>query len=119
MAKTPQAEPPKPKESFRTLITPIAQLTTVLVAVGSLIVWGYRLQDKVDRLDLIVQTLATAPPSGIPPSSAQPNTNPIATACASLAERYSSATISSFFDSRNGAPAIKKLMQELGCMKKE
>jgi hypothetical protein len=99
-------------ERFRNLVAPVAQLTTVLVVLVGIAVWGYRLQDRVEGLERQVQILLTAPPTSA--QTPQDSANAMARACASLVERYASAvtTLSP------GSADIKRLIEELGCMKK-
>jgi hypothetical protein len=113
-------------EQLRTWIAPISQLIAVIVVAGTLVIWGLRLQDKVERLEGQVQVLLTSPSASVQPSSASskdaassPSSTDQAlpTACASLAEKVATAASSTVIPS-SAIREIKSLMADLGCMAK-
>ena len=111
------ADMPSWMERFRTLIAPVAQLVAVLVATGTVIVWGYRLQDKVDRLEAQVQAILTSGPTQAPSnSSVNPSSaGSLPTACANLADRAAMMAQSIL---PGPLKDIRQLMVDLGCMQK-
>jgi hypothetical protein len=119
MADIPQLNPLKfSGEKFRNLVAPIAQVLTVVGVLTAVAVWGYKLQDRIDRLEAQLQVLMTASNPAAGQTSATSPASTMAQACATLAERYASAaTSSSLLVNTSGAGDIKRLMNDLGCMK--
>ena len=102
-------------ETFRIFIAPVAQLLAVVGVLVGVAVWGYKLQDRVNKLEAVVQTIATSPPS--PTANGEPQKNPVVGACETLAERFASASTSSY-PAESGLIAIRSMMNDLGCFKK-
>ena len=104
-------------QTFRNLIAPVAQLLTVVGVLTAVAVWGYKLQDRVERLEAIVQTIVTSP---VPAASTNPTSSKsaISNACEALAERYAAAATTADASAQVGALGIKQLMGDLGCLKK-
>jgi hypothetical protein len=98
-------------EQFRTWIAPISQLSAVIMAAGFVIVWGFKLQDRVDRLELQLQTILTSP--------SNQTSGSISTACTNLADRAAAAMAQrNTYGQEHTATEIRALMSELGCIGK-
>jgi hypothetical protein len=95
-------------EQFRTWIAPISQFVAVIVVAGTVILWGFRLQDRVDRLEAQIQAMLTSPVSES--SSSTPG------ACTNLADRAAAAIALSSKAGDAASAQIKALMSDLGCM---
>jgi hypothetical protein len=119
-------------EQFRVWIAPVSQLVAVIVVAGTIIVWGFRLSDRVDRLETQLQAILTTAPSQSPSSGSGSGSNPpstsntpaspsagpsVSAACANLAERAAASAQNSTGPS-NAVKEIKQLMTDMGCMLK-
>jgi hypothetical protein len=111
-------------DRFRNLVAPVAQLATLVAFVAVVVLWGFKLEQRVGKLETLVQALVTSP-LGYDPTTAKsapsstsssdsPN-RPLSATCATLAERAASAMTTTY---SGGASEIKKLMVDLGCMAK-
>jgi hypothetical protein len=108
-------------EQLRTWIAPVSQLIAVIVVAGTLVIWGLRLQDKVDRLEGQVQVLLTSPSDSLKSSqsdaSSSASDTALPNACANLAEKAATAASSTVIPS-SAIREIRSLMVDLGCMAK-
>jgi hypothetical protein len=115
MSEAPeQKDAPVALERLRLLIAPVSQLIAIAAIIAGAAVWGLRLQDRIDKIDGIVQALATAPTTPISPGSGVSQQGGISSACTTLADRTASAMMGGQYTS---AQEIRKLMTDLGCMK--
>jgi hypothetical protein len=126
MAQEPQPDQEAGK-SFRTFIAPFAQLVTVIVFAGTVFAWGFRLQDKVDRLESQLQALAVAPVISQPnPKAAEARQparlegpNPLLQTCADVASRIATAHeksgASGSVSLSMAISALEGLFKTLGC----
>ena len=120
-------------QTFRTNITPVAHTLAVVGPFALVVVWGLRLQDRVDTLSVQVQALLTSPPVSKaelqPPAvtaspqrssgtAAQTLASPsVETQCANLTIRVADQIQKDGFETMVVA-ALKRLMTDLGCNKR-
>jgi len=100
----------KSLERLRLLITPLAQLAAIIGIVVSVVVWVIRLQDKVDRLEALVQALATSPPN-----ASGTSTNPLSAPCENLVVRLVDENMRGSRKTKT-ADELIRLMMQLGCV---
>jgi hypothetical protein len=91
----------------RTWIAPISQLIAVIMAAGFVVVWGFKLQDRVDRLESQLQAILTSP--------SNQTSGSISAACTNLADRAAAAMAQNDMYAEKTAKGISVLMSELGC----
>src|ERR1700733_2479026 len=99
-------------EQFRLWIAPISQLVAVIVVAGTLIVWGFKLQDRVDKLDSQVQALLTTT------TNQGGGGGGMSAECATLADRAAIAMGQGNKSGDTASNQIRALMSDLGCLGK-
>jgi hypothetical protein len=95
-------------EQFRLWIAPISQFAAVLVIAGTVIFWGVKLQEKVDKLEAQLHAVLTAPNSQA--------ANSVSAACSNLADRAATAWGEHSKSGDIAAAQIGGLMSEIGCI---
>lgn len=100
-------------EQFRLWIAPISQLVAVIVVAGTLIIWGFKLQDRVDKLDSQVQALLTTTTN----QGGGSGSRDMSAECATLADRAAIAMGQGTKSGDSAANQIRALMSDLGCVK--
>lgn len=95
-------------EQFRIWIAPISQFAGVLVVAGTIIFWGFNLQERVGRLEAQVQAVLTSP--------SNPTASPTSAACTNLADHAATAMAEHSKYGDAAAAQIRGLMSDLGCM---
>jgi hypothetical protein len=112
-------------EQFRTWIGPISQLVGVLVVGSTIIGWGVKLQDRVDKLETQIQALLVSPvkqdlgpSSGSLSATSKDVSVSNTTVCANLAERVGTVLATDHTIYSDGSVReLRSLMDQLGCFK--